>query len=418
MPTNPRQKTNTRPKQQREAGTQPTEAPSPRVIFRRHGTTAAYRHSAVAQALRDPPHAVIVPDALREAKEELIRDRGWLEGHVAARAVAAVQPDHRLGLENIVCVYIGEKMSAGRLTGDWAVKVQVLRKSGDPSRIEPQALIEPSIKVGSQRVLTDIEQVNQPPSAYQTPGAFGFAEDPATCGGSIGRQDGTTGTIGCLLVANNTLYLMSNNHVLSAANKGREGADAIFQPGLADAHSLSNARDIATLSKFVPLNLSQSQQVTVASSADVALAITNPDDCTFRHHKFTIAKDAMRFSAGSMVVKKEGRTTGFTVGRIVGFEADVVVGYGPPAFAGGPATPPFALFRNQLVIRSDTPPFSLPGDSGAVIVEHASNCIVALLFSGDNGATTYAHPIEDVLSALEGVGFAVEKFVTSEDDLK
>jgi hypothetical protein len=340
---------------------------------------------------------------------------------LAASAEAVTRADRRLGMENVVCIYIGEKISGGFHTGQWAVKVQVLRKSGNPDRISSSAFISPYVAAGGKTFPTDIEQVPFPASAYQVPGIYGYQERPALCGDSIGRNDaeGATGTLSCLVIVNNTLYLMSNNHVLAAVNGGTEGVDEILQPGLADAGSVANTYSIATLSKFVPLNLTSFDGGSVTPSlADVALGWTNPADASYRHHNFTINKDAMRYSGGNMVVKKEGRTTGFSVGRIIGFNADVPVGYGPPAFPGGPPTAPFAHFSNQLVIRSDdsSNPFSQGGDSGSLIVEYGSNCPVALLVAG-NGNDTYANPIEDVLNALENTGWPVDKFVTSDDDL-
>jgi hypothetical protein len=371
------------------------------------------RASALAQSIIVPQYRVMVPDEVVAAKEQLVRQLGGFEAHLAARASAAVRPDRRPGMENIVCVYVGEKYSGGRRTGKWAVRVQVLRKLGREEQVEPSAVIEPTVKVGGTHVDTDVEQVPHAPTAQDD---YKYQERPALCGDSIGPNDseGTTGTLGCLLVSNNTLYLMSNNHVLARYNQGSTGDD-IRQPGLADAGTLANTYSVATLQAFVPLSLTNSQNSPVApSTADVALAFTGPSDASYKNHNYTINQDAMKYSIG-MTVKKEGRTTGYTVGTVTGTNGDVWVAYGPPV--GGQGTPPFAHFQNQLIIQSnDSSPFSNPGDSGSMIVDYASNCPVALLYSG-NGFETYAHPIEDVLSALQGAGYPVDKFVTKDDDL-
>jgi hypothetical protein len=132
------------------------------------------------------------------------------------------------------------------------------------------------------------------------------------------------------------------------------------------------------------------------------------------------------------VVKKSGRTSGFTWGRIVGI-VDVVVAYGagacsvssgnggedclvdtdcPSPVAGAcvlvgtgystsTANP---MFVNQLMIQgiAGSADFSLPGDSGSVIFTGIDEP-VGLLFAG-GAATTFANPIRPVLDRF-GIGF-------------
>jgi CBS domain-containing protein len=85
------------------------------------------------------------------------------------------------------------------------------------------------------------------------------------------------------------------------------------------------------------------------------------------------------------VVRKTGRTTGITTGRIVGINATSRVGYDE-----GQAT-----FRNQIVIEANSGTFSAGGDSGSLIVSQDLRP-VALLFAG-GGGQTIANPIEYVL---------------------
>jgi len=85
-----------------------------------------------------------------------------------------------------------------------------------------------------------------------------------------------------------------------------------------------------------------------------------------------------------MRVMKMGRTTGFTRGRIIATNIQgVQVNYGTPQF------PRIAVFQDVLRILGDAnTPFSLPGDSGAVILEEGTGHPVALLFAGDGVRTT------------------------------
>jgi hypothetical protein len=93
----------------------------------------------------------------------------------------------------------------------------------------------------------------------------------------------------------------------------------------------------------------------------------------------------------NLLVKKAGRTTQRTRGRISGVNASVRVNYGPSGVA---------LFRNQIVIVSLTSaPFSQGGDSGSLIVTDAGAKPVSLLFAG-SASHTIANPIRSLLSAL------------------
>lgn len=85
------------------------------------------------------------------------------------------------------------------------------------------------------------------------------------------------------------------------------------------------------------------------------------------------------------VVKKTGRTTGITTGKIVGINATSRVGYDE-----GTAT-----FRNQIVIEASGGTFSNSGDSGSLILSQDLRP-VCLLFAG-GGGQTIANPIAYVL---------------------
>ena len=95
-----------------------------------------------------------------------------------------------------------------------------------------------------------------------------------------------------------------------------------------------------------------------------------------------------------MVVKKEGRTTGSTLGMIRAVNAT----RRNIRYSAG-----FAHFRGVVVVTSASPSrpfFGQPGDSGSLIVESATNRPVALLFGG-GGFETFGNPIEDVTNALQ-----------------
>ncbi|NIU63493.1 MAG: hypothetical protein GWN66_23410, partial [Pseudomonas stutzeri] len=62
---------------------------------------------------------------------------------------------------------------------------------------------------------------------------------PAPGGVSIGHVDITAGTLGCLVVRGDHIYILSNNHVLANSNEAEPG-DAILQPGPHDGGTMDD----------------------------------------------------------------------------------------------------------------------------------------------------------------------------------
>ena len=97
---------------------------------------------------------------------------------------------------------------------------------------------------------------------------------------------------------------------------------------------------------------------------------------------------------------KSGRTTGVTRGEIVDVEFDIEIDY--PHLGS-------IIFDDQILIKSnDKAPFSLGGDSGALIVtddDHHSP--LGLLFASSNGWTVASH-LKDVLALLDVDGSPLE----------
>ena len=90
---------------------------------------------------------------------------------------------------------------------------------------------------------------------------------------------------------------------------------------------------------------------------------------------------------------KNGRTTDSTLGMITGVGFN---GVQVPYPGVGPCS-----FRDQIIISGISGPFSLPGDSGSLIVTVNTKQPVGLLFAGTgNNLRTFANPINAVLQAL------------------
>ena len=99
-----------------------------------------------------------------------------------------------------------------------------------------------------------------------------------------------------------------------------------------------------------------------------------------------------------MLVKKAGRTTQRTAGRITGLNATVSVGgYGPRA----------AVFTGQIIVRSVTSAsFSAGGDSGSLIMTQSGNQPVGMLLSC-NSQIAIANPIRTVLAQPQFGGITI-----------
>ena len=218
---------------------------------------------------------------------------------------------------------------------------------------------------------------------------------PIRPGISIGHFLITAGTLGCFVRdANGDLQILSNNHVLANENHAKKG-DSIIQPG--DFDGGANPADrVGLLGKFVRLKKTKVNLVDAALATIEAGIKTNLNIKGIGNVKGLFAGEVL----DGMSVKKLGRTTGLTRGRVTAFEIDnVVVAYDIGNIR----------FDDQIEIEGvGNSPFSDGGDSGSLIVTGPASNVqgVALLFAGgDQGGTnglglTYGNPLGTVLQAL------------------
>ena len=218
---------------------------------------------------------------------------------------------------------------------------------------------------------------------------------PLKIGSSIGHYKITAGTLGGFVRSRDdgSVLILSNNHVLANENKGKKG-DAVLQPGAIDG-GVNPGDKVGELLRFVRLkregtNLVDCALATIGSSVEY-------DTRTLTGlGKLAGLGDAIL--AEDDAVRKVGRTTGKTEGRVTAFELDDVV----IQFDTG-----LLRFDNQVEIEGagDTP-FSLGGDSGSLIVDADRRAVGLLFAGGDQGGTngkglTYANPLRTVLDALK-----------------
>ena len=210
---------------------------------------------------------------------------------------------------------------------------------------------------------------------------------PVPIGVSTGNKRACiSGTIGARVKRGTSFFALSNNHVYALENSAPLGS-IVLQPGQADANCAAGANaHLGTLSRFVKIVFSETASnrvdAAIASVTTGNLGRSTPSD------GYGTPRAATASAVLNQTLRKYGRTTGYTSGKVVGLNATVKVQY-----SGGR----IARFVGQIVIQGGR--FSDRGDSGALIID-GNRRPVALLFAG-GGPYTFANPINQVLSALD-----------------
>ena len=283
-------------------------------------------------------------------------------------------------------------------TGTGAEYSPTMIPNPDPISITATSQADPAASGGST---VTVEYANDTAAAQSLPILLGTSGGNAT---DLTTSPSATiccsGTLGCLVRRNGAFFILSNNHVLDRAGQGSTG-DPVVQPGLID-NNCSAATKVATLSQAAPLRTSNvdaaiAQIVPGAVATSGSILDLGPAGSTTIEPappSSTLANPASVLAAGVRVAKS-GRSTGLTCGPLISISTDVSVDYsntceGPTVFT--------VIFRNQLLI--DGSSFSAAGDSGSLIVTSDTARPLGLLYGG-NGDRTVAHPIADVLNALQ-----------------
>ena len=329
------------------------------------------------------------------------------------RAISIQQQNlrHLLTRNNVVGVGIGYKETIDGLTNDLAVTVNVVRKL-------PLAQLAESDKVprNLDGVKTDVVETGkfvagQIPTTAQAQSTKDRWRPTIPPGVSMGHIEVTAGTFGCLVRRGSELLILSNNHVLANVNNAKPG-DPIIQPGRYDGGTLDDK--VATLAGFVAIDFGgDSASCKIASTiekllnmaaqalgskhrmlayqtspgenlVDAALARpVNPSQFVSQILKIGLPKGVAQATLGTSV-RKIGRTTDYTQGRITQINVTTSVDYN-----GRTAT-----FVNQLMATG----MSAGGDSGSAVLDDNGN-IIGLLYAG-SGRSTLINPIQTVLDLL------------------
>ncbi|HOZ48372.1 MAG TPA: hypothetical protein PLO37_19265 [Candidatus Hydrogenedentes bacterium] len=208
-----------------------------------------------------------------------------------------------------------------------------------------------------------------------------------------------SGTLGALVQdAAGTQYVLSNTHVFAGDSAlGGNGlfasvGDPINQPGFVDVSCQNISADyVASLTYWMPLIPGAVTPVDAA----IAEVIPGAVDPAGRILEIgTIAADPVAAYL-TQQVKKSGRTSGLTTGKVAGLNATVTVQYEDEC-AGNPFV---TTFEGQILVTPGK--FLKAGDSGSLLVEKKSTnpAAVGLLFAGSS-QVAIANPIQDVLAFL------------------
>jgi hypothetical protein len=341
----------------------------------------------------------------------LVPEGAQLSGEAQAQAFDQLMKAEARPM-NVVGFGFGVKWTGGQPTGTPALLVFVTQKFPTevlrdqdlvPSQLDdgtPTDVVSVGHLIaqgyGSQAAqLTDTldDLTRTPPSARILLGeanALTRRLRPCPAGFSIGNVAVTAGTLGGVVydfLPGATVnppapgigippkfYVLSNNHVLAASNAAPLDS-AIVQPGRADGGQDPQDR-IATLSRFVPIQFSSQAPLDQQQNVvDCAIGLCQFQDAT-RETYFNGAPRGWRRRADVAVgdlVRKTGRTTNTSFGRIISVNATVEVGYG----AAG-----VARFQDQIITTS----MSAGGDSGSLVTT-IDNVVVGLLFAGSSQVT-------------------------------
>ena len=312
--------------------------------------------------------------------------------------------DQLLTRANVVATGVGYKITAGQKTSNLCIVCSVTQKVAE-LQLTSQDMVPKTLEgTPTDVVQTGIIRALQSPTDKIR---------PAPGGVSIGHQDITAGTLGCLVQKDGQKFILSNNHVLANSNQAEIG-DPILQPGPYDGGTYPDDH-IADLKDFVPINIigipSECPVATGTASllngiskllgsqvrmqainqqplenlVDAAIARPlNPEDVSEEILQIGTIQGSAAGELG-MAVKKSGRTTGLTTGVIEQVDVSVNVQYGEGQTA---------MFTDQLMAGA----MSQGGDSGSAVLDD-NHRLVGLLFAGSD-TTTVINRIENVFSGL------------------
>ena len=320
---------------------------------------------------------------------------------VAIAVGRAVRDARRIAGRNLHAIGVGRKLVDGKRTSELCVRLYVLKKVAAGAL--PRAARLPGRVFG---VPTDV--IESPLASFHAPSCTASRRrrlQPIMGGISAAHAAvGFAATLGCFCrskLPGETAkqFILGCSHSFANLGSAAPGSP-ILQPAAADAGgSAAGGVRVARLVRSAPIVLGFGGANRVdAAIAVVGNRVARPVICSIG------TLTGITAATEGMIVRKHGRTTGYTEGQIVDISMDAFV----VDYVGGLQ----AIFVNQYRIEPTIGyaapadevaydgAFAAPGDSGSVVVEVGTRRAVALHFAGAYGISV-SNPIAAVCNALK-----------------
>jgi hypothetical protein len=276
---------------------------------------------------------------------------------------------------DLVGLGIAEKEIGGEKVGELALVFYVRRKR-TPSDIALASLVPPVLAaLNGRAIYTDVVEIGD-----VVPQASGA---PITSGHSVAHIRSAAGTLGAIVTRNGKPMLLSNAHVLAAAGTASFG-DPILYPARDDGGT-DPADRIALLAAFRPFKTGGAY----VNRMDAALGeVLGP---ALARLSAAIPHASLPLEIGDpargMNVTLTGRSSGSVGATVDDADAVAQILYPEVGVIG---------FAAQCLCK---PGYTLPGDSGALVLDSDTGRIVGLHFAG-SALGSYFTPIRTVMSGL------------------
>lgn len=315
-----------------------------------------------------PKHYTQILDLITAPKEPSERERGSLDAGQLRDMRKVVADKDVIGIG--VTDQIVNRTPTGRLSVCFYVDKKVSASGFDIRRLIPGRITAPD----GQSVSTEIKMIRKiRPQTNNKP-------TPCQSGFSVAHADLAlgTGTVGAIVRKGRDLFILSNSHVLAKSGTANLG-DVILYPGQEDGGVLGVA-DFAILADFEKFTRGAGFE----NLFDAALARILPKrgvDLTIRG---VVGAPTTMAPARGMSVIIRGRTSGDDGGLVTDADYSGKLTYDD---IGAEIT-----FSKQVLCE----PYSLGGDSGALVVARDFGAIVGLHVGG-NGEQSMFSPIEPII---------------------
>lgn len=291
-----------------------------------------------------------------------------------AKSVKEKHADRLKRFPNVIGVGVGHEIAGGKRTGRVAIRVYV-RKKLPKDQLAPDTVLPDTLDGLPVDVIEDEFWIHQQPpiTLEERVVAHTFLRGGISIGNLL---LGGAGTLGVSVFDNRTgqEMLLSNWHVLCGSDTCQP-REPIIQPGAFDNGAQADL--VAELVRAV-----------LSANVDAAIAQPLGQRPLFKEVWDLGFVETSGVAQLGSVLRKSGRSSGFTSGTVSDISADVDVN----GYPGGAHH-----FIDQIVI--DGSFISIPGDSGSVWVDEATH-VVGLNFAG-SPSRAIANHIDAVFAQLD-----------------